>query len=103
MLNKLFLKGRAAIVLPVPGTQEPGVAVQGAGSTALAVASAIPAGGRSGGGRPGGVVGDRVSPQLEQVVGAAQQLPLRGAGGQPAAHESAGVLAFLDGSSQLRV
>jgi hypothetical protein len=46
---------------------------------------AVPARGSGGGWRAGWLAG-LVPPQLEQVVGAAQQLPLRGAGVQPAAH-----------------
>jgi hypothetical protein len=37
-----------------------------------------------------------VPPQLEQVVGAAQQLPLGVAGAHPATQEAAGALLFLD-------
>jgi hypothetical protein len=50
----------------------------------------------SGGDRRGCRLVAGVAPELEQVVGAAQQLPLRLAGGQAAAEEPAGVLVFLE-------
>src|SRR6266536_1609937 len=68
----------------------------GGWSTAVAAAPVTPPGGRSSGSRPGGLSGNRVPPQLEQVVGAAQQLPLRLAGSHAAAQEPAGALLLLD-------
>jgi hypothetical protein len=74
----------------------------GGWSTALAAAPVIPPGGRSGGGRPGRWRGGCVPPELEQVVGAAQQLPLGLAGAQAAAQEPAGALLLLDGRRPAR-
>src|SRR6266545_3427322 len=68
----------------------------GGWSTAVAAAWTNSPGDRSGGRRPGRWLGDRVPPQLQQVVGAAQQLPLGLAGAYPAAHEAAGALLLLD-------
>src|SRR5262245_31652121 len=68
----------------------------GGWSTGLAAAPVALPGGRSGGDRPGGLLGDRVPPQFEEVVGAAQQLPLRLAGGQPAARQPPRAAAVLD-------
>ena len=50
----------------------------------------------SGEGRCGCGVVAGVAPELEQVVGAAQQLPFGVAGGQPAAEEPAGALLVLE-------
>ena len=49
-----------------------------------------------GGGQCGGWLAAGEAPELEQVVGAAQQLPLRLAGGQATAAEPAGALLFLE-------
>jgi len=95
-LNKLLLKGSAAISLPVPGRQKPRATGPNSWSPALAAAPVTLRGGRSGGSRPGRWLGGGVAPQLEQVMGAAQQLPLRLAGTQAAAQEPPGTLVFLD-------
>src|SRR5438034_1691453 len=63
--------------------------------TAVAAASTSSPGDRSGDRRPGRSRRDRVPPQLEQVVAAAQQLPLRLAGAHAPAHEPAGALPLL--------
>src|SRR4029453_19469444 len=59
---------------------------RGAGRVVGVDDRAVPACG-SGGGWHGWWLGGLVAPQLEQVVGAAQKLPLRLAGGQAAAGE----------------
>jgi transposase len=73
-LNRPLRKGCASMSLTVPGRS--GVLGDGHGGWSMA--------------------GGRVPPQLEQVVGAAQQLPLRVAGAPAAAQEPPGTLVFLD-------
>jgi TrwC relaxase len=78
--------GRSPVAWRTSSPRRDAALVVGADDRAVPACSSV---GRRG---PGGLV----PPQLEQVVGAAQQLPLRGAGAQPATQEPSGAADVLD-------
>jgi hypothetical protein len=97
--NSVLLKGLALMpepaTLPVDGSGGGPTDIAGQPRKAVGAASRDGVNRSSGGDCCGSGLAVGMAPQLEQVVGAAQQLPLCLAGGQPPPKEPAGALLLL--------